>query len=163
MKNVMLLTLGALALSACTVAVRPGVSVTASSSNLIADLQPDRGEGSTYFVGERVRFRFTTRASGYVTLVSLDPDGYGNVLVRDTYVPAGTTLFPRPSDAFTFDLTPPRGVQRVRAIFTTNRATAQIVFSGRYDQNGWRTYTDTYLQPVGASQRDVAETFFTIR
>lgn len=163
MKNVMLLTLGALALSACTVTVRPGTSVTASSNNLIADLRPDRGEGSTYFVGESVRFRFATRAAGYVTLVSLDPDGYGDVLVRNVYVPAGTTVFPRPGDAFTFDLAPPRGVQRVRAIFTTNRTSAQIVFSGRYDQNGWRTYTDAYLEPVGSSQRDVAETFFYIR
>lgn len=170
MKRAFALCLAALSLSACTVTVRPGASVSSptvipvNNSNLLLDLAPDRGEGSTYFVGDTVRFRVSTRTPGYVTLVSLDPDGYGNVLVRGAFVNAGTTVFPRAQDGQgSYQLTPPRGVQRVRAIFTSVRPTSDIVFSGRYDESGFRNTTDIYVRPYNASERDVAETFFFIR
>ncbi|AFZ68523.1 DUF4384 domain-containing protein [Deinococcus peraridilitoris] len=164
MNKALLLTALSLGLSACTVSVRPGVTVvSAAQANLIQNFQPSRGEGSSYFVGESVSFRFSSRTAGYLTLVSLDPNGRGNVLQQNIYVPAGTTVLPRPSDRVTFDLTPPRGLQRVRAIFTTVRPTTQIVFSGQYDRGGWNTYTDSYVQGYGPEQRDVYETFFYIR
>lgn len=166
MKKALLLAALSAGLGACTVTVRPGATVVtapAAQANIIQNFQPTRGEGSTYFVGESVSFRISTRQAGYLTLVSLDPDGYGSVLARNLYVPAGTTVLPRPGDNVTLDLTPPRGLQRVRAIFTAERPTSNIVFSGRYDQNGWNTYTDAYVRPYGPQQRDIDETFFYIR
>lgn len=165
MKNALFLAALSLGLSACTVTVRPGAAVVvpARQANLIQNFQPVRGEGSTYFVGESVQLRLTTRTAGYVTLVSLDPDGYGDVLARGVYVGAGTTVFPRAEDRVTYDIRPPRGLQRVRAIFTSVRPTNTIVFSGRYGENEFRTYTDAYVRPYDAGQRDVFETFFYIR
>ena len=159
------LLLGALSLGlgACTVTVRPNVSVQNTSSNLIVGLRPDRGVGASYAVGQSLRLRLTTRTAGYVTLVSLDPDGYSNVLIRGAYVPAGTTVFPRAQDNVSYDLRPPRGLQRVRAIFTTVRPTSTVVFSGRYDVNRWNDTTTTYVNTYGPSQRDIVETYFYIR
>ena len=87
MRTALLLGSLALGMSACTVSVRPNLSVDYGSSNLIASLQPDRGAGSSYDVGSNVRFLLTTRTAGYVTLVSLDPDG--NLITEsETVAPA---------------------------------------------------------------------------
>ncbi|ADV68533.1 DUF4384 domain-containing protein [Deinococcus maricopensis] len=163
MKQVLLLGTLALGLSACTINVRPNLGLATSSANLITDIRPDRGEGSTYAIGERLRLRVQTRAAGYLTLVSLDPNGNGNVLIRNAYVPAGTTTFPRPTDAFTFDVAPPRGLQRVRAIFTRSAPSTQLVFNGTYDQGRWNSVTQAYVEPYSAQDRDIQETFFYIR
>ncbi len=171
MKQALLLGALALGLSACRVTVQPstvqpgvvqpgaGVSV-AARPNLITTLRPERGAGSVYYVGERVRFDVRTRTAGYLTLVALDPDGYGNVLLRDTYVAAGRTLV---GANYALQITPPRGLERVRAIFTTSRPRGNIVFSGRYDQRGFNSYTDSYLNGYGPGARDVAETYLYIR
>ncbi len=160
MKKVLLLATLSLGLGACTVTVRPGASVSVSQANIIQRFAPDRGEGSNYSVGESVRFELNTRVAGYVTLVSLDPNGNGNVLARNVFVPAGTTIFPRAEDRVTFDIQPPRGLQRVRAIFTTARPTSSISFSGTYSRGEWTTTTEAYLRPYGANERDVIVTFF---
>lgn len=153
----------AFGLSACTVVVKPNVGLAASTSNLITRLVPERGQGSTYRVGEKVRFKVTVRDAGYVTLVALQPNGYANVLVRDAYVKSGTTYFPRRSDAVTYDIAAPRGLQRVRAIFTRVRPTTRLVLRGVYNGNRWNTVTTQYLTPYAAEDRDVQETYLYIR
>lgn len=164
MRTALLLGTLALGLSACTVSVRPNAGLAYSSSNLIANVRPDRGEGSTYEVGSNIRLLVTTRTSGYLTLVSLDPSGYGNVLVRGVYVNAGTTSFPRVQDgAASFTVAPPRGVQRVRAIFTRARPNTDLYFQGSYDQNRWNDATNGYVRGYSAADRDVQETYFYIR
>lgn len=161
MRPALLFGLLALGLSSCTVSVRSNLGL--GSSNLIADLRPDRGEGATYLVGEPVRFRLTTRVPGYVTLVALQPNGYASTLIRGAYVPAGTTVFPRPQDGVTYNVAPPTGLQRVRAVFTRVRPTTELVLSGVYDVNGWNTVTTQYVQPYAVADRDVAETYLYIR
>ena len=164
MRTALLLGSLALGLSACTVSVRPNLSVDYGSSNLIASLQPDRGANSSYAVGSSVRFLLTTRTAGYVTLVSLDPDGNSNVLVRSAYVNAGTTSFPRAQDgAASFSVAPPRGYQRVRAIFTRARPGTDLYFQGSYDQGRWNDATNGYVQSYAPADRDVQETSFYIR
>ncbi|GAA5500572.1 hypothetical protein Dxin01_00293 [Deinococcus xinjiangensis] len=153
----------ALSLSACTVAVRPNLGLAGSSSNLIARVTPDKGEGSTYAVGEPVRINVTTREAGYVTLLALNADGSANALVRNAYVAAGTTTFPRLQDGVTFNAAPPRGLQRIRAIFTRPRPTTDLVISGTYDGNRWNNTTNDYLTPYAAADRDVQETYIYIR
>ncbi|MDL2343424.1 DUF4384 domain-containing protein [Deinococcus sp. MIMF12] len=153
----------ALGLSSCTVTVGSTLGLAGSRSNLIAELRPDRGEGATYRVGEEVRFRITTRTPGYLTLVALQPGGVASTLVQGVYVQAGTTVFPRPQDGVTYNVAAPRGLQRVRAIFTRVRPTTELVFSGVYTEGRWNTATTTYVQPYAAADRDVQETSLYIR
>ncbi|ULH14433.1 DUF4384 domain-containing protein [Deinococcus sp. KNUC1210] len=154
----------ALGLSACAPSLRANLSVDYTRSNLIYSFQPDRGQGSSYFVGDTIRFQLATREAGYVTLVSLDPNGNSNVLVRNAYVNAGTTFFPRVQDgAASFSVAPPRGLQRVRAIFTRARPNLDLYFQGTYDQNRWNDATNNYVQSYNARDRDTQETLFYIR
>ncbi|THF85706.1 DUF4384 domain-containing protein [Deinococcus sp. KSM4-11] len=153
----------ALGLSACTLSVRPNLTLQASGGNLISGLHPDRGEGSTYAVGENVRINVGTRTAGYLTLVALQSNGYASVLARNVYVQPGTTTFPRAQDGVVYTVAQPRGIQRVRAIFTRVRPTTDLVVSGYYDGNRWNTFTETYVSPYPQADRDVQETFFYIR
>ncbi|RJF71229.1 MULTISPECIES: DUF4384 domain-containing protein [Deinococcus] len=152
-----------LGLSACTVTTRANVGLLGSSSNLIARVTPDKGEGATYLVGEPVRVSVTTRTAGYVTILALNQDRSANVLVRNAYVAAGTTTFPRAGDGVTFNAAPPAGTQSIRVIFTRPRPTTDLVLSGVYDSNRWNTTTTAYLTPYAAADRDVQETYIYIR
>lgn len=163
MRTAFLLGALALGLSSCTISVRSNLGLVGSDSNLIADLRPDRGEGATYLVGDPVRFRLTTRTAGYVTLVALQPNGYASTLVRNAYVPAGTTVFPRAQDGVTYNVAAPTGLQRVRAIFTRVRPATDLVLSGTYDNGRWNTVTTTYIEPYPVADRDVQETYLYIR
>ncbi|UBV43356.1 DUF4384 domain-containing protein [Deinococcus taeanensis] len=163
MRKVLLLGTLALGLSACTVTVRPNVGLLGADSNLIVDLRPDRGEGSTYAVGEAVRFTIRTRTAGYVTMIALQSNGYTDTLVRNVYIPAGATTFPRAQDGVTYNLAEPRGVQRVRAIFTRVRPTTDLVLRGTYDEGRWNATSTAYLQPYATEDRDVQETYLYIR
>lgn len=165
MRTSLLLSASALALglSACTVNVRPNTGLSGSGNNLIADLRPDRGEGSTYAIGEQVRIRVTTRTPGYLTLIALQSNGAASTLVRNMPVQAGTNVFPRPQDGVTFSVGAPRGVQHVRAIFTRVRPTTDLVLRGTYDNGQWNAVSEQYVSPYAAADRDVQETYFYIR
>lgn len=163
MRSALLFGALALGLSACTVSVRSNLGLAGSGSNLIADLRPDRGEGATYYVGEPVRLSVTTRSAGYVTLVALQPNGFVSTLARNVYVTPGTTTFPRAQDGVTYNVAPPTGLQRVRAIFTRVRPTSELVFSGTYDLGRWNTVTVNHVQPYAQADRDVQETYLYIR
>lgn len=163
MRTVFLLGTLALGLSACTISVRPNLALDYTRSNLITSLRPDRGEGSTYRVGEAVRLSVTTRAAGYLTLIALDNDGRSSVLAQNARVAAGTTTFPRAGDQAEFTVGAPRGVQRVRAIFTRTQPTTSFAFEGTYDAGRWNTVTNTYTQGYAVGDRDVQETYFYIR
>lgn len=153
----------ALGLSACTVTVRPNTGLAGSSNNLISTFVPTKGEGATYVVGEAVQFRLTTRDAGYATLLALNPDGSANVLTRNAYVSAGTSVFPRPQDGVTYNVAPQRGLQKVRAIFLRVRPTTDLVLGGVYDDGRWNTVTTEYLTPYAYADRDVQETYLYIR
>ena len=172
--NIKLVLLGSIALllSACvpsTVRVSGGVStgdvvIRERSNNYISSFTPTGGEGATFYVGETVGFRLTTTRPGYVTMVSLDPDGYSNVIERNVPVRAGVTFFP--NNTKTYTLTPPRGIQRVRAIFTSTdqRVYNSFDLGGRYDsRTGWDNQITVYVNRYDVPARDVNETFFFIR
>uniref|UniRef100_UPI0025C105B0 DUF4384 domain-containing protein n=1 Tax=Deinococcus sp. TaxID=47478 RepID=UPI0025C105B0 len=146
-----------------TVAPRPNYGLAGSSSNLIARVTPDRGEGNAYNVGEAIRVNVTVRDAGYVTLLALNAGGSADVLVRNAYVERGTTTFPRPQDAVTFNASAPRGLQRIRAIFTRPRPTTDLVLGGIYDGTRWNNVTSDYLTPYAPADRDVQETYIYIR
>lgn len=161
--NAALLGTVALSLSACTFTARPNLGLSGSSSNLLARVTPDKGEGSTYNVGEAVKVNVTTRTPGYVTLLALNADGSANVLLQNAYVEKGTTTFPRAGDAATFTAAAPKGLQRIRAVFTKARPTTDLFLRGVYDGNRWNAATNEYLTPYAADERDVQETYIYIR
>jgi Domain of unknown function (DUF4384) len=163
MRTVFLLGTLALGLSACTISVRPNLALDYTRSNLITSLRPDRGEGSSYAVGENVRLSVTTQSAGYLTLVALDPAGVGSVIVQNARIAAGTTTFPRAQDGASFTVAPPRGLQRVRAIFTRTQPTTSFAFEGSYDAGRWNSATNSYTQGYAVGDRDVQETYFYIR
>ena len=170
MQKTILLAGLALGLSACTVTVRGNTSaapvnagLSGARGNLISSFQPGRGEGGIYRVGEQVNFRFSTRNPGYLTLVSLDPNGRSNVLIRGAAVSAGTTTFPRAEDSVNYTVAPPYGLQRVRAIFTRVRPSTRLEFQGSYSVDRWNSATNAYVSSYPVAERDVQETFFYIR
>ncbi|GEM46547.1 DUF4384 domain-containing protein [Deinococcus cellulosilyticus] len=160
-----LMLLGAGSLSACTVRVTaPSATISFETANYINSFEPDRGTNSTYYVGEQVRFRLNTNRAGYVTVVALNPDGYSNILAYNLYVRGGTTLIDGGPSNY-FEVAPPRGYQRVRAIFTTQpqNSYARGSIQGRYEGGQWDAQVRLYLQPAPAQNRDVVETGFWIR
>ncbi|MFC6591753.1 DUF4384 domain-containing protein [Deinococcus lacus] len=165
MKKTPILLLGAaaLSLSACTVTTRPNLNLSASSGNLLAGIVSDKGEGSEYEVGEAVRLHVTARTPGYLTLVARQSDGSAQVLMRNVYIEKGTTTFPREGDNVSFNAGLPRGVQKVRAIFTRVRPTTDLVVGGVYADDRWNAVSDQYLRPFEPEDRDVQETYFYIR
>lgn len=115
--RVFLLALAAF-LSACTLTLYPeGLSVTyrVDFGGAILRFEPDRGRGATYFVGEEVRFFLTLDRPGWVSLVVQDPDGYTYELDR-FHLSRGTHVLP--PGPYRYTLTPPRGLHRVRAVYT---------------------------------------------
>ena len=72
-------------------------------------------------------------------------------------------MFPRAQDGVTYNVSYPRGLQRVRAIFTRVRPTTDLVLRGTYDNGTWNTATNAYVNSYAAQDRDVQETYFGIR
>ena len=166
MKRPVLLLALAVALSACTVTLRPGdvqlgVSVEFDLSDVITRFEPDRGVGSTYYVGDEVRFVVTLRRAGYVSLVAIDPDGRTYEFEHGVYLPAGTHVLPLPGMRRRYVVDYPTGKQRVRAVFTDTRP-GSVHFRGVYTSNGFNDRLRLYFEQSYAQVRDVRETYFYI-
>lgn len=135
MKPLLLVLTLSTALGACTFYVnpRPGASVTVrplpsapapdivvTETAVVTDFAPTRGEGSVYALGDSISFRLRTTGSGYVTLTATGPDGSSSVFAQNVYVAGGAdTVLPTPQERVTYTLTPPRGLQRVTASFSS--------------------------------------------
>lgn len=154
----LLLVLVAGFLSACTV-VFEGVSLSyrVDFTPAILRFEPDRGPGATYFVGEEVRFLLTLDAPGWVSLVAIDPDGRTYEFDR-LYLGRGTHLLP--SGAYRYTLTPPRGLHRVRAIYT-DQTPGAVRLEGVFTD--WDARLRLYLEASRARRHQVAETYFYVR
>ncbi len=154
-----------LALSACTIYIRPGgpVDVGVSLNDVIAEFQPTRGDGATYYVGDEIEFRVRTRESGYLTLSAIDPDGRVYVFARNIRVSAGSTeILPTREMRVTFNAAPPRGFHRIRASFTSGRTDpSRVSYIGRYGDGSWTSAIQVDIG--GYDVRDVAQTTLTIR
>ncbi|TBH20847.1 hypothetical protein [Thermus thermamylovorans] len=156
MRPVLILMAGLL--SACTLTLE-GVSLTyrLDLTPAILRFEPDRGVGATYFVGEEVRFLLTLAAPGWVTLVARDPDGFTYEFDR-LYLDRGTHLLP--PGAYRYALTPPRGLHRVRAVYT-DAPPGRVRLEGRYAN--WDARLRVYVEASRATRHQVAETFFYVR
>ena len=169
-KRIFVLAVLAGILSACTIYVRPGdFSVSYKGrygvdlNTVITRFEPDRGRASTYRLGEFVRFNITLSQPGYLTLVGIDSDGVSYEFSRyslgaGSYVLSG----PQGQPGLGFQLAPPAGIQRVRAIYTNASGSATVRFTGTYRDDAWDSQTALYFERTGATVRDVEETYFYI-
>jgi len=151
----------ALAMTACTVTIRPSAGIDVNLNTVISDFRPTRGVGAVYRVGEQIEFLINTSQPGYVTLSAIDPDGFVYVLTRNVYVSGGTTILPTAEQRVTYNAAPPRGFHRVRASFTTSATSGNVVYRGRSGDGAWSAAINVEIKdsPV----RDVVETNLTIR
>lgn len=165
LRAVGLVALLTVALSACTIYVRPGASVDVgvSLNDVILSFQPTRGDGATYYVGDTIEFAIRTSESGYVSLTAMDPDGSVYVFARNVYVPGNrTVLLPTPEMNVTFSAGPPTGYHRVRASFTSGRTdTTRVTYRGRSGNGAWTSAIELDIR--GYPVKDVAETSLVIR
>ncbi|KGQ21202.1 DUF4384 domain-containing protein [Thermus filiformis] len=148
-------------LSGCTLTFQPGglrVTYRLDLEPVIYRFEPDRGPGGVYYVGEEVRFLLTLARPGYLALVAVDPDGRTYEFDR-VYLPAGTHLLPNRPVRYT--LTPPRGLYRVRAVYTEAPAPARVRLEGVYTD--WDARVRVYLEASGGRLYDLAETYFYLR
>lgn len=132
-------------LSSCTYMLNPNQYSVSSYTNLTGGQQayattysnsyfvPSRGTGSSYLVGEQIQFRGQSPQSGYMSLTAIDPDGTTYVFEENIPVRAGQD-FTLPNGK-TYSLTPPRGLHRIQAAFSTQPiSNTNVVYY--VDQNG---------------------------
>ncbi|WP_457638194.1 DUF4384 domain-containing protein [Oceanithermus sp.] len=153
-------------LSACTLTIYPDdvslrVSFDVALSNVITRFEPDRGQGSTYYVGDEVRFIITLSQPGYITLVATDPDGRTYEFEHGVYLEAGTHILPLPQMRHRYVVDYPTGKQIVRAIYTDSHPTAAS-FQGVYTREQFDERLRLYFNESYTETRDVAETYFYI-
>jgi hypothetical protein len=143
-------------LSACTITLE-GVTLSyrLDLTPAILRFEPDRGAGATYFVGEEIRFLLTLGRLGWVTLVVIDPDGRTYELDR-FYLGRGTHVLP--PGAYRYRLVPPRGLHRVRAVYTEAPPADRVRLEGVFTD--WDARLRVYLEASGARGYQVAETHF---
>ena len=149
-----------LLITACTITISPAPGITITLSDEILEFHPTRGAGATYFVGENIEFRLTTRTAGYVPLTAIDPDGTVYELSRNVRVPGGTVFIPTREQRVVYTAAPPRGVHRIRVSFTPRPTSGTIVYRERRGDAEWSAAIELELRPYEV--RDVAETSLTI-
>lgn len=105
-----------------------------------------------------MRFFLTLDRPGWVSLVVQDPDGYTYELDR-FHLSRGTHVLP--PGPYRYTLTPPRGLHRVRAVYTQSPPSGRVRLEGRYTD--WDARLRLYVEASGARAYDVAETYFYVR
>jgi len=111
----------------------PAYSTTYGNSFFV----PTKGTGSSYTVGESIAFQVRSPQSGYMSLTVIDPDGSTYVLGQGTNT-VYQNIPVRAGEQYSmsgFSLTPPRGIHRIQAAFSTQPITnGNVVYY--VDQNG---------------------------
>ena len=163
-----------LALGGCTVyltdgetSVRPSVrgriTFGIPLNEVISVFQPSRGVGANYRVGESIAFDVRTESDGYLTLTSIDPDGYVHTFARNIFIRGGRTVtLEGPESRHIFTVEPPRGLLRIRASFSSDRTdTSRVRYQGQRGEEAWTQSISVELRPYDV--RDVAETHIYVR
>ncbi len=174
MKRILALGLLALSFSSCVVTVpsrntgtvtgggSASVSYTVSFGvqvgDVIADFQPNRGNGGRYRIGEDITLRLTSRESGFVTLVIYNPAEYRNAEIRNIPVQRGINIIPNQNRLTASE---PAGVTRFRAFFTP-QPNDNVSFLRGNGESYLETSTAAYLNPYPVQLRDVKETFVVV-
>lgn len=137
----LLAALTALALSACAVYTNPEPStavqvrptpsqpeIVATAVPEISTFAPTRGEQAVYNLGESISFQVSTTQGGYLTLTAYGPDNVASVFAQGVFVEGGVeTVLPTAESGVSYDLGPPRGLQRVTATLSTDPAGTAVL------------------------------------
>ena len=163
-----------LALAGCTVYVRDGEAYVRTSvrgtitfgvplHNVITLFEPTRGQGAGYRIGDRISFNVRTDRDGYLTLTSIDEDGFVHTFARNIFIRGGRTVtLDGPDSRHVFSVEPPRGVVRVRASFSSGRTdTTRVRYTGQRGEDAWTQRISVDLAPHDV--RDVVETWIRVR
>ncbi len=132
-----------------------------SNASLIAGFVPDRGEGGVYKLGEQVRFTLTLNRSGYLTLISYEPNNNVVPFENNVNLSAGKQVFPRPEDRqgnaqAAYLIVRPTGTNRVLALYTD--VPLRGVPRGINDQAMLETALRIALENSKATVFDLSET-----
>jgi hypothetical protein len=103
------------------------------------------GVGGQLLRGEEIRFLLTLGRPGWVSLVVIDPDGHTYELDR-LYLERGTHVLP--PGAYRYRLVPPRGLHRVRAVYTEAPPADRVRLEGVFTD--WDARLRVYLEASGA-------------
>lgn len=166
--------LTSLLLSGCTVYLNDGESTVRTSiggtltfgvplQDVITYFEPSRGQGAAYRVGDSIAFDIQTTSDGYLTLTSIDPDGYVHVFARNVFVRGGAVrTIEGPDRRNIFSVGPPRGLVRIRASFTSEPTdTTRVTYQGRRGEDAWTESIVVDVRPFEV--RDIAETHIIVR
>ena len=163
-----------LALGGCTIYLADGETTVRSSirgritfgvplDDVITYFAPTRGAGASYRVGEQIAFDIRTTTDGYVTLTSIDPDGFVHTFVRNVYVRGGVRqTIEGPDRRHIFVVDPPRGTLRIRASFTGQRTDpSRVRYQGQRGEEAWTQSISVDVRDYDT--RDVVETHIFVR
>lgn len=164
----------ALVLGGCTIYLTDGETSVRTSvrgritfgvplQDVITRFTPSRGVGANYRVGESIAFDIRTTSDGYVTLTSIDPDGFVHTFARNIFVSGGTThTIEGPDRRHIFTVEPPRGLLRIRASFTSGRTdTSRVSYRDQRGEEAWTQSISVDVRPYDT--RDVVETHIYVR
>lgn len=163
----------ALLLGGCTIYLTDDATVRTTArgrvtfgiplSEVITHFAPTRGQGASYRVGESIAFDVRTTRDGYLTLTSIDPDGYVHTFARNIFVRGGAVrTIEGPDRRHVFSVDPPRGLVRVRASFTSGATDpSRVTYRGQRGEEAWTQSISVELRPYDT--RDVAETHIYVR
>lgn len=162
------------ALGGCTIYLTDGETSVRSSvrgritfgvplNDVISYFAATRGEGSTYYVGDSIAFDIRTNRDGWLTLTSIDPDGYVHTFARNIFVRGGSTRTIEGPDArHIFTVDPPRGLLRIRASFTSGRTDpSRVQYRNQRGEEAWTQSISVDVRPY--ETRDVVETHIFVR
>ncbi|NLJ38738.1 MAG: DUF4384 domain-containing protein [Candidatus Atribacteria bacterium] len=76
------------------------------------NISVDRGEDSTYFIGDPITIRYGASNAGYINIFDYTPDGGVIILVRDQRISAGSNL------VLNSTVSGPAGVERLVILYT---------------------------------------------
>ena len=91
--------------------LNPDVYISIPQSPSV-NISIDRGEDSTYYIGDPITVRYGASKAGYINIFDYTPDGGVMILMRDQRINAGSSLVLNSS------VTGPAGIERLVILYT---------------------------------------------
>lgn len=132
---------------------------------IITQVQPDRGLGAVYRLGEFVDLRLTLAQRGYLTLLAVNADQTVEELEKNLLLDAGHHQLPRAREAQglpRYQVVEPTGTQRVRLIFTSQPGPSNWRFAGVLSAQRLAELTQRFIQESRSTQSEVVEVSFEV-
>lgn len=147
-------------LGACAPSLKVG-----TTGQIITRIQPDRGNGAVYRLGEFVDFQLTLTRAGYLTVLAINSDQTVEELEKNLLAEVGSQQIPRAREAQgqpRYQVVEPTGTQRVRLIFTSQPGPTQWRFSGVLSARRLSELTQQFIQESRSTIAEVVEIGFEV-